>query len=263
MPLVTKAKIIAKRQLNAEEFALDLRCPEIAAAAKPGQFVMLRASEAIDPLTPRPLSVFARLSDGGKPIGFTLIIKTFGRGTRAVAQRNVGDLLPVTGPLGNHLEINPSRRLLMVAGGTGIAPAAFAAQELNRAGGDYALLYGGCSRDAVHLAELEKIDVEAIAVTEDGSLGRRGLVTDILAPQLKSGPDNLLCFACGPWEMMRRSAEICAAGGIDCACSLERYMACGIGVCLSCIYRNKGGEGYHTCCQEGPVVDGLEVDWDA
>ena len=263
MPLATKAEIIAKRQLNAEEFALDLHCPEIAAAARPAQFVMLRASDAIDPLTPRPLSIFARLSDGGKPAGFTLIIKTFGRGTLAVAQRSIGDLLPVTGPLGNHLEINSSRRFLMVAGGTGIAPAAFAAQELSRIGGDYKILYGGRASDSVHLSELERIGIEALAVTEDGSLGQRGLVTDILERELQSSADGLLCFACGPWAMMRRSAEICAAGGAECACSLERYMACGIGVCLSCIYRNKGDEGYHTCCQEGPVVEGLEVDWDA
>jgi dihydroorotate dehydrogenase electron transfer subunit len=262
-PAVIKAEIVARRRLNPLEFALDLRCPEVAAAAGPGQFVMLRASEAIDPLTPRPISIFSTFEEGGSPAGITLVIKVFGRGTRALASREPGDLLPLTGPLGNRIELDPARNYLMVAGGTGIAPAAFAARELAQRGGRFRILYGGRSKEAVHLGELGRIGLEAEAVTEDGSLGRRGLVTEILEQELKSVADGTICFSCGPWAMMRRSAEICAARGVECLCSLERYMACGIGVCLSCIYRTKGNDDYRTCCLEGPVVNGLEVDWDA
>ena len=263
MPVITKAEIIAKRRLSADEFALDLRCPEIAAESAPGRFVMVRGSAAVDPITPRPISLFSRIWEGGEPVGFTLIIKLFGRGTRAIESRAVGDLLTLNGPLGNSLEMDPARRYLMVAGGTGIAPAAFAAQELAKKGADFAILYGGRSADAVQLTELERIGLSADPVTEDGSLGSRGLVTDALLAELERDSEGVTCFACGPWEMMRRCAEICAEHGVECLCSLERYMACGFGVCLSCVYRNRGDEEYHTCCQEGPVVNGLEVDWDA
>jgi dihydroorotate dehydrogenase electron transfer subunit len=263
MPAVIKAEIVARRSLNQEEFALDLRCPEVAAAARPGQFVMLRASQAIDPITPRPISILSTIEENGSPFGITLVIKVFGRGTRALSSCKPGELLPLTGPLGNHIELDPSRTYLMVAGGTGIAPAAFAARELARAGGCFKILYGGRGKEAVHLGELGRIGLEAVPVTEDGSLGRRGMVTEAIEGELGSGAEGIVCFSCGPWAMMRRSAEICAARGIECLCSLERYMACGIGVCLSCVYRNKGEDDYHTCCQDGPVVNGLEVDWDA
>ena len=82
MPNIIKAEIIAKRHLSADEFAIDLRCPEIAAEAAPGRFVMVRGSEAIDPITPRPISLFARILEGGEAVGFTLIIKLFGRAQR-------------------------------------------------------------------------------------------------------------------------------------------------------------------------------------
>jgi len=263
MPVVTEAEIIARRRLSADELALDLRCPEIAAEAQPAQFVMLRASATVDPITPRPISILAKVMEAGEPIGITLIIKILGRGTTAISERGVGDSLPINGPLGNPLKLDRARRYLMVAGGTGIAPVAFAAWELRRAGGDFSILYGGGDKESVHLSELGRIGLDAKPVTEDGSLGRSGLVTEALEEELATAADGAVCFACGPWAMMRRAAEICSARGVECLCSLERYMACGIGICLSCVYRNKEDESYHTCCREGPVVSGREVDWDA
>ena len=258
-----KAELIAKRSLNEQDFAIDLLAPEIAAGAAPGMFVMLRGSEAVDPITPRPYSIMSIIRENGKSIGFSLLIKALGRGSRAIEQRAAGDLLPVTGPFGNPLELDSDHHYLIVAGGTGIAPAVFAVQELVRVGGSYKILYGGKSARDVHLAELDRLGIEASPTTEDGSLGHKGLVTDLLETELPSSTDGVVCFACGPWAMMKRCAEICASKGVSCYCSLERYMACGFGVCLACVFRTKTEDEYHTCCQDGPVVNGAEVDWDA
>ncbi len=263
MPKFDLIPLTAKRRLGGGCIAVDVRDPEIAAVAKPGQFVMVRATEGVDTITPRPLSIFARVRENGKPTGFTLLVKIIGPGTRAIDERQVGQAISVAGPFGEGLEPDPGRFHLLVAGGTGIAPVAFAAQELARAGGSFEILYGGGGKQDVHLDELRRAGLEARSATEDGSLGFKGLVTELLERRLDDDGGEPLVFACGPWEMMRRAAAICRERGIECLCSLERYMACGFGVCLSCVFRKTTDSSYHTCCQEGPVVNGLEVDWDA
>lgn len=151
----------------------------------------------------------------------------------------------------------------MAAGGTGIAPVAFAAQEMKRRGIKYTILYGGRSAGDVHLDELNEFGLTAEAVTEDGTAGTKGLVTEPLKERLKGAAANLEVFACGPWAMMKAASTVCEEFNKDCFCSLERYMACGFGVCLACVYKKNGDDKYHTCCKEGPIVNGLEVNWDA
>jgi dihydroorotate dehydrogenase electron transfer subunit len=151
----------------------------------------------------------------------------------------------------------------MVAGGTGIAPVSFAGQLMQRDNIDHEILYGGRDKAAVHLDELKRFGLAADPATEDGSLGFHGLVTDQMIEKLRNDKDDTLVFACGPWNMMRAATAACEQLGVECFCSLERYMACGFGVCLACIYRKVDDPEYHTCCKEGPVVVGREVDWDA
>jgi dihydroorotate dehydrogenase electron transfer subunit len=263
MPKAVKAVITDKRPLGASAFAVDLRQPEIAAEAGPGMFVMVRGADGTDPITPRPISVFARTQSKGRLDGLTLLIKVLGPGTKAVQAKAVGDYLSVTGPLGNPLRLREDSKYLLVAGGTGIAPAAFAAQELSAKGGRFDILYGGRTRDDLHISELARLGLDPLLATENGSVGRRGLVTEAMEEFLDRSRESPVVFACGPWEMMRRCARICAERGLESACSLERYMACGYGVCLSCVFKKRDDERYHTCCGDGPVVNGLEVDWDA
>ena len=112
MPGVTRSLITAKRLLSEDAFAIDLLSPEIAAEAKPGQFVMVRGADGVDPITPRPISIFALTAENGSPSGFTLLIKVIGAGTRAIDTKSVGDSLAITGPLGCPLSIVPEREYL-------------------------------------------------------------------------------------------------------------------------------------------------------
>ena len=266
MPNVHRAEIIGKRLLSEDTVSIQFHCPEIASIAKPGQFVMVRPSNAdngYDPITPRPYSIYAPLAEKSGITGFSLIIKILGRGSEAICSNPDGAKLQCTGPLGNCLEIDPARHCTMVAGGTGIAPVAFAALEMEQLGASYSILYGGKNKRQVHLDELSEFGLSALPATEDGSLGHHGLVTEMMEIELKRNNSDKIVFACGPWNMMRAATGIAQSLDTPCYCSLERYMACGFGVCLACVYRKHNDDGYHTCCLEGPVVNGMEVDWDA
>lgn len=266
MTHVVKAEIIGMRELAPDTFSIRLHAPAIAESALPGNFVMVRPSQpgqGWDPITPRPFSIYALLYEHGRPVGFSLIIKMLGRGSAAIRAHAPGDTLQCTGPLGNHIEFEPDRHYTMVAGGTGIAPVAFSAQQMERGGGRYTILYGGRGKGDVHLGELERLGLTALPATEDGSLGHHGLVTELMQMRLEHARPGQIVFACGPWAMMRAASAICTEMNVECLCSLERYMACGFGVCLACVYRKKDDDAYHTCCREGPVVVGAEVDWDA
>lgn len=266
MAKVHHAEIVGRRDLAPDTFSIGFHAPELAAAVRPGNFVMVRPSnpdDGIDPITPRPFSVYGLLEGDDGPVGFTLIVKILGRGTEAIARWRPGDVLQVTGPLGNALEIDPAVRYLMVAGGTGIAPVACAGREMRRRGIDFTILYGGQHTGAVHLDELAVFDLDAEPATDDGSLGYHGLVTSFMEEKLRGDWAGATVFACGPWRMMEAAARIAAQYDVPCLCSLERYMACGFGVCLACVYRATTDERYHTCCKEGPIVNGREVDWNA
>jgi len=266
MASLHKVEIRDKRRLSEDTWVLEFDQPEIAAAARPGNFVMvspMRESVNYDPITPRPYSIFGLLfDDNGDPRGFSLIIKVFGRGSEAICSRGVGETLTINGPLGNQLDLEGDSHFCMVAGGTGIAPAAFTSQLLQRQGRAHTILYGGQTASAVFLDELKRFGINATPATDDGSLGHHGLVTDLLHKTLDTHPEAHV-FSCGPWGMMRASASIATERGVNCTCSLERYMACGFGVCLACIYSKTTDDLNHTSCKEGPVVNGLEVDWDA
>lgn len=267
MAKIYNAVVSGKRKLSEDTYSIQYNCPEIAGIAKPGNFVMVRPNlpdEGIDPITPRPFGIYTLIEAAGKPLGFSLIVKVMGKGTRAIVNKNVGDLVQINGPLGNEFVIEEGKEYLMAAGGTGIAPVAFAAQEMKKRNISFTILYGGRSVGDVHLDELDEFGIPAKAVTEDGTAGISGLVTKPLKESLISAAVNVEVFACGPWAMMKAASLVCQeAGRKSCWCSLERYMACGFGVCLACVYKKNSDEKYHTCCKEGPIVNGLEVNWDA
>ena len=182
-----------------------------------------------------------RLLDPG--LTARLIGKPNGEGTRIVtAQR------PAAG-----------ERPLLVAGGTGIA----SVYELARAlAPDQVGVLLGARRaaDLMGAEDFAALGVDLRVATEDGSRGRRGLVTELLEEALaEPGPSRL--YACGPTPMLRRCAELCAARGVPCSVSLENHMACGFGVCLGCAAPLVAG-GYALVCSAGPVFDAADVAWD-
>ena len=223
-------------------------------AALPGQFTMVRGAEWGDaPLLPRPMSY---LTAGTTP---SILIKVIGEGTLRMGRAEPGEPFTLLGPLGEPWRApSPGRRVVLVAGGVGIAPLLFLARALAAAGGPKPLaIYGGRSaRDLPLDDELRDLS-ELHVTTEDGTRGTRGRVTDVLGELL--GPDREV-FTCGPDRMMAKVAELCAERDVPCEASLETPMACGYGVCLGCPVPTTDG-GYLYACTQGPCIDARRVDW--
>jgi dihydroorotate dehydrogenase electron transfer subunit len=233
--------------------------------SRPGQFVMLSAGPLdpvprYDPLLPRPMAVY-RTTRRGEETDVEILYKVTGRGTRLLAGAEPGDRVRLVGPLGNGFPaLGPGQSLVLVGGGTGIA-SLFELAAQARSKHPVTVILG--ARDAASLMaveDFEKLGLDLRIVTEDGSRGDRGLVTDVLKARLDEGDGDFVVHACGPTPMMRRCAEISQGRGIRCLVSLENGMACGFGVCLGCAVPLSEG-GYGLVCRQGPVFESAELDW--
>jgi dihydroorotate dehydrogenase electron transfer subunit len=218
---------------------------------RPGQFAMLGLDPERrhrDPLLPRPMAMYRR--DGAK---LEFRFKVVGRGTRIMSELRPGERVSVLGPLGNGFPPLEGRAIL-VGGGTGIASLYELARDARTR--PKVLLGGRTRADILGLDDFAALPIDLEIATDDGSLGQRGLVTDLLKP----APDAVV-YACGPTPMMRRAHEIAAAAGARCHVSLENPMACGFGVCLGCVVKTPTGFRY--TCTHGPVFDAATLGWEA
>ena len=270
MPIDVAAEVVANRPLSSDYNVLALAAPAIAAAAAPGQFVMVKPGTGFDPLLRRPFSVFEVLRDaGGAPTGLTILSKRIGRSTSLIYDARVGQRIACLGPLGRPFTIvDPPSEAWMVAGGVGLAPFATLAQSLRARDVKTTLFYG--ARRAVELFHLDffrALGVELVLTTEDGSLGERGRVVAPLERALAARPaaSPVLIYACGPEGMLAATARTAMAHGRRCQVSVERVMACGLGGCYSCVVPMRGGDGgfHHVrSCIAGPVLPGDQILWD-
>jgi len=265
------AAVIANTRLSEDYSVLALAAPAIAAAARPGQFVMLKTSRGMDPLLRRPFSIFEILRDaGGAPTGLTIFNKRIGTGTSLLYDIEAGTHVQCLGPLGQPFEpIDPPAQAWMVAGGVGLAPFVTLAEALLARGTQVSLFYGARRARDLHKIEIfEQLGVRVIASTEDGSRGAHGRITVPLEEQLtRTDADSALrIYACGPTPMMRAVALLAASYGRACDVSLEQVMGCGLGGCYSCVVLARDGRGipHHTrSCIDGPVFDATRIVWDA
>ncbi len=251
----------AREQVAEDTFWLELAAPEIAAAAAPGQFVMvgfgLRGWGV--PFLPRPNSVAAVL---GERIG--LLIRVYGGGSRRLAALRPEEEALVLGPLGTHFQLDGAKVVLCVAGGVGLAPFLLLPrwEPLQRSGAEVRLLYGERGAAAVFdpgkIRELSGLDPEIW--TEDGSLGRQGRVTEGLDLE---GVD--LVLACGPTPMLKAVRTLALEAGVPCQLAVEEHMACGVGTCIGCAIETvdpeTGEEGYSLVCSDGPVFTAEQLRW--
>jgi len=203
----------------------------------------------------RPLSVHRVAIDNGR---VAFLFAVVGRGTEWLAQRREGDSLDLFGPLGNGFEIHPSsRNLLLVAGGIGIAPLVALAEQAAASGRSATLIIGDRTSSRIYPDHLLPPGIKPVIATEDGSLGAKGVATDLL-PQSIPGADQV--FACGPLAMYCRMAEMSSQlGGKPVQVLLEAVLGCGVGACLSCTIETKHGQ--KLVCKDGPVFELSEVDW--
>lgn len=204
-------------------------------------------------LLPRPFSVGWRSSDGRVGI----LLRVFGRGTRALSGLGPGDTALMLGPLGTEFETRDDRLTECVAGGVGLAPFIFLASEETASSRPTRLVYGerdaGAIFDTGLLRELTGLDADLY--TEDGSRGTPGRVTAGLDPD----SDSVLC-ACGPTPMLAALAAFAANNGRELQVSVEEHMGCGIGTCQGCVVRSSDGRWVKACI-EGPVFRSETLDW--
>jgi dihydroorotate dehydrogenase electron transfer subunit len=272
MPVDIDATVIANRRLSADYNVLSLAAPEIAASARPGQFVMIRTSGGQDPLLRRPFSIFEILRDtAGRPSGVSIFNKRIGAGTTLLSRVEAGTRLPLLGPLGRPFEpVDPPAEAWMIAGGVGLAPFVTLAAALAARQTPATLYYGARRAAELYCVELfEAMGVRIVLATEDGSRGVHGRVTVPLEAALKERPlgNPVKLYVCGPTPMMRACAQLADGYGRACDVSLEQVMGCGLGGCYSCVVLARGADGgtpHHTrTCIDGPVFDAQRVVWDA
>jgi dihydroorotate dehydrogenase electron transfer subunit len=261
-----------------DTYRVRFRSVGIAERIVPGQFLMLRLADANDPLIGRAFAFYDTVPDShGEAAGIDIVYLAKGKLTRRLAELVPGQQLRVWGPLGNGFPAEPVEHLIMVAGGIGQTPfLALAAEFLgHRRYGtpprqippsrQVTLCYG--ARTAEMLAgvqDFQRLGVQVHLATDDGSCGHRGLVTEVLEQVLQESgsPHRIVC--CGPEVMMEAVAELAARRGSPCQVSLETPMACGIGICFTCVAKVKddaGGWDYKRTCVEGPVFDAAKIQW--
>jgi dihydroorotate dehydrogenase electron transfer subunit len=259
------AEVARNERLAGGYFRLDIAGCQALEGSEPGQFVMVRGEWDRDPLLPRAFSLLSVSGDGHAQ----LLAKAVGRGTALLERALPGTPLALLGPLGKAFPAPDAAFVdLLVGGGVGIPPLYMQARRAFAAGGDLPaaseVLYGGrTSQDLVLLDELHAFGVALHLTTEDGSVGRRGLVTAELSARLahhlgRARPPALRIMACGPNPMLWAVAAIARRHEVPCFISVEEQMACGIGVCLGCAV--PGTERpFRYVCKDGPVFPAGEL----
>ncbi len=264
-----RARVLEQEALGERCFRMRLDAAPIAREARAGQFVMIGLPDPGETLVRRPFSVARVGPPEEAPDSLDIVYRVYGRRTRLMSRFRPGTEVALLGPLGRGFWIpgNGDRaEVLLVAGGIGVAPFPLFVQQ---AGPEVAartiLFLGGRTRgDLLLLDWFRDRCGEVVPVTEDGSLGLRGMVTDPLRERLAGPPrGERVVLACGPRPMLRAVAALCLERGIPCQLSLEERMACGFGACLGCVVERRHPRGefdrYVRVCTEGPVFDAREV----
>jgi dihydroorotate dehydrogenase electron transfer subunit len=270
VPVDTEAEVLNNTRLSPDYCVLALAAPAVAAAARPGQFVMVRTAAGTDPLLRRPLSIFEVLRrPDGEPYAVSLLIKRLGPGTARLYGAAAGDRFGCLGPLGRPFTVaTPPCEAWMVAGGVGLAPFATLADALREAGTTAVLYYGGRTADDVFYVDwFARRGVRVVLTTEDGSRGEHGRVTAPVARDLGARPagEPVMLYACGPEAMLHAVASLATEHGRPSEVSTERIMGCGLGGCYSCVVRVRGASGstyYVRSCVDGPVFNGEHIVWE-
>lgn len=230
--------------------------PDGAVEPLPGQFYMIEVNRGTEPLLKRAFSIFRRISDG-----FQVMYRIKGRGTSLLREMREGDAIAVLGPLGNHYPTpREGQAPLVIAGGIGIASVFSFFHDCR---GMATVFYGARSEDEIFLLdELKDVGREVFISTDDGSLGTKGAVIDVLSDYLNSNRADInkyVLYACGPRPMLKAVSEIAALNGLTAYISMEEHMACGLGACLGCVIKTKAG--HKRVCKEGPVFGSETVVW--
>ena len=281
---LVSAELVESRQILPGQWLQSFYAPELATGSRAGQFVHVRTGDYSGLVLRRPFSINTADPATGT---VTLHFRTVGRGTEWLTRVREGERLDMLGPLGRPFEVDPrSKHLLLIAGGLGMAGVRMLADEAVRDGRQVVVLFGALSATHVYPSSLLPDEVEYVVATDDGSLGHRGFVTELVA-DYEAWADQ--AFACGPHPMLKRLAHLAAGrrerlgvaklgrkrgGGKQdpsgspgarrkafLQVSMEQTMGCAVGACLGCVVL--GTEGPLRVCREGPVFAAEEIAWES
>ena len=263
-PLQVAARVAAMRQVGAYT-ALTVGAPGIADRTLPGHFLAVQVGGPESSMLLRRAFAIYDVHPTGRYGGTVeVVFAVHGKGTAWLASQRPGDPLDVVGPLGKpfRLPVEPVTTTL-VGGGYGSAPLLPLAAALRERGCQVDMVLGAASADRLFgVLEARRTARSVVVTTDDGSSGSRGRVSDVL-PRLLAGSD--VAYACGPMGMLRAVADLAAAAGVPAQVAVEESMACGIGVCMTCVLPVVGDDGLTRMvrsCVEGPVFAGDRVRWD-
>lgn len=242
--------------------------------ARAGQFAMLKAHAAFEPLLRRALAIYR--VHGPQQVSF--LYQVLGRGTEALSQVGPGGKIETLIPLGNSWpvdlpgnESDTPQRAIVVAGGIGSASLLMLCEALIASRTDTQVFFGAANERAAAgcgLEDFRALNLPLAVTTDDGSLGEQGFVTAPLERHLREGRGaRATIYACGPWVMMRRTAEIAAQFDVPCLVSLEAPMGCGFGVCVGCVVAVETGEplgygSYKRVCIDGSIFPAEMIRWE-
>jgi len=257
-----RAKILYNKNIGSGYFKMALDAPAIAREAKPGQFVQVRCSDGLDPLLRRPFSIHRTSS-------FEILYEVVGKGTEILSKKKIGEHVDILGPLGNGFTLPLSAvryplSAILIAGGIGVAPLVFLAEELAKKKIETIVLIGAKTKKLILCEkDFKNIGAKVCIATDDESHGHKGFVSELFKKYLRNTEYGIrsTVYACGPHPMLQRIAEISKARKIECQVSLEEKMACGIGACLGCAVKVKGKKAYKLACKDGPVFDARQIIW--
>lgn len=267
--LVELGYIVENNILSDDVRAMVIQAPQVAAQAEPGQFVMVK-NESGSTFLRRPFGVADVDRERGRLL---LIYRVAGKGTRELAGLEPTMEISVEGPLGGGFRFgedgasdgragrDKGGRTLLIGGGVGVAPLIYTARHLAELEPDNKPLFllGVRSADELFWQDYLKDFTEEIMVTtNDGSAGKKGFAIDAM-PEILDRYDIRHIKICGPTIMMEGLAKLAMERGIECQVSLEKRMACGIGVCLGCTFEGKVSGKRWKICHDGPVFPAEEV----
>ena len=265
MPLQIAAEVLDNRRTG-DYHVVSLTAPGVAELAKPGHFVTLAmGGEESSMVLRRAFAIHQVTSRGVYGGTLDIAVSVQGRGTKWLAERRRHDVVNLVGPLGQPFAL-PKQGVscVLVGGGYGSAPLFMLAQALRDRGCRVDLVVGAATESKLFgVLELKRLASSLTITTDDGSAGVPGRVTDVLAEALdRAGAD--VVYACGPMPMLASVARIATSRRVFSQCAVEEAMACGIGVCMTCVLPVIGDDGITRMvrsCVEGPVFRGDRVRW--
>lgn len=254
---MANAEIVENRVIveNTGLRSLTLYAPKTAKLIQPGQLAHVKCGDAL--ILRRPFSIAGSDKEKGT---FRICYDIRGKGTQWMSEQKTGTMLSILGPLGNGYKIYENKKVLLVGGGTGIySLLALAA----RYGDDAVVTLGFRNAGLINCVEdFEGFGSRVSCITDDGSSGRGGFVTELVREELEKGGIDIV-YMCGPTPMMANAVKIAEEFGTDCQVSMEEHMGCGVGACQACVCKVKAvdGENYKRVCIDGPVFDAKEIVW--